>query len=113
VSYDLYFWKSGITDDPDQLADQLADEEADSVPADAAVLAFRAEALRRWPELADMIEPWHKDLGWREPGDLRTDLADRYVILTLPYSWSNVAELPLLARRHGLDCYDPQADELV
>lgn len=112
VSYDYYFWTAGTTADPGQLAEQLAEEEADGVRADPGVLTFRAELLRRWPELADHIEPWHEDLGWREPWG-RTDLADRFVILTLSYSWNDTAELPQLARRHGLDCYDPQVDELV
>ena len=113
MTYDLYFWRSGATDDPADLADQLAEQEADSVPADAAVLAFRADVLRRWPDLADMIEPWHEDLGWREPAELRTDLADRYVILTLPYRWHDIDKLPPLASQHGLDCYDPQLETYV
>lgn len=62
---------------------------------DERVLAFRAELLRRWPDLMDMIAPWHHDLGWRQPWG-RTDLADRFVGLTLPFRWKDTAELPAL-----------------
>lgn len=112
MSYDLYFWKAGTAEDPAQLAEQLADEEAADVPPVEEIVVFRAAILRRWPELADMISPWHSDLGWRQPWG-RTDLGDRFVGLTLPFSWSGVADLPELAKAHGLDCYDPQTDELV
>lgn len=76
------------------------------------MLAFRADLLRRWPELTDRIAPWHHDLGWRQPWG-RTDLADRFVTLTLPFGWKDTAALPALAHDHGLDCYDPEADELL
>jgi hypothetical protein len=112
VSYDLYFWPTGVAVEPGPLADELAEEEADGLAADERVLAFRAELLRRWPELADMIAPWHHDLDWRQPWG-RTDLADRFVTLTLPFRWTDTAVLPVLAHAHGLDCYDPQAEELL
>ncbi|MEV0131011.1 hypothetical protein AB0H83_21430 [Dactylosporangium sp. NPDC050688] len=75
------------------------------------MLAFRAELLRRWPELASMIAPWHQDLDWRPYG--RTDLADRFVVLTLPFGWPATAALPVVAGAFGLDVYDPQPDSLV
>lgn len=113
MSFDLYFWKAGVTQEPGELAEQLAEEEARLAEPDAAVLAFRAELLERWPELADNIEPWHHDLDWRQPWG-RTDLADRYVILTLPFVWSDkLSLLSETAKRHGLDCYDPQIDQLT
>jgi hypothetical protein len=112
VSYDLYFWPTGVAVEPGPLADGLAEEEADGLTADERVLAFRAELLRRWPELMDMIAPWHHDLDWRQSWG-RTDLADRFVALTLPFGWKDTAALPVLAHAHGLDCYDPQADELL
>ncbi|MEU8404699.1 hypothetical protein AB0C19_00675 [Micromonospora sp. NPDC048842] len=83
MSYDLYFWPSGAAEDPRQLADRLADESADGLVPDARVLAFRAEALRRWPDLADMIAPWHDDLGWRQPWG-HPGLADRFVGMAVP-----------------------------
>ena len=104
MSFDLYFWPAGPVGDPVRLAAQLADEEADSLAPNGRVLAFRGELLRRWPELADMIFPWHLDLGWRQPWG-RTDLADRFVGLNLPFSWEHLAELTTLAAEHDLDCY--------
>jgi hypothetical protein len=81
----------------------LAEEEqADELVADQRVVAFRAELLRRWPELADMIAPWHHDLDWRQPWGC-TDLADRFVGLTLPFGWKDIAELPVLAGAYGLE----------
>jgi hypothetical protein len=94
------------------LAERLAEEEADVLGPDSRVLRFRAEILRRWPELADVGFPWHQDLDWRRPWG-RTDPADRFVGLTLPYGWTHIAELPALDRVHGLDCYDPQGDEVL
>ncbi|MEV0793123.1 hypothetical protein [Kribbella sp. NPDC050459] len=55
---------------------------------------------------------WHDDLDWRQPWG-RIDLADRFVGLTLPYSWEATAALPAIAGAYGLDAYDPQADQLV
>ena len=112
VSYDLYFWRSGAASNPRGLAERLADEKAGSLPADQRVLAFRAELLRRWPDLADRIAPWHHDLGSRQPWG-RTDLADRFVGVTLPYGWADTSALPALAGAFGLDSYDPQSDELL
>jgi len=59
-----------------------------------------------WPQLADMVAPWHHDLGRRRPWG-RSDLADRYVMVTLPYRWEQTAALPERAGVYGLDCYDP------
>ncbi|HET6760097.1 MAG TPA: hypothetical protein VFH20_12545 [Propionibacteriaceae bacterium] len=112
MSYDLYFWPSAATRNPRRLADRLADEEADGLVPDRRVLAFRAELLRRWPDLADMIAPWHHDLGWRQPWG-RTDLADRFLGVTLPYGWEGTNALPALAGAYGLDSYDPQSEQLV
>jgi hypothetical protein len=112
VSYDLYFWPSGAAKSPRRLADRLADEKTDGLVPDERVLAFRAELLRRWPDLADMISPWHHDLGWRQP-EGRTDLANRFVGVTLPYGWEGTTALPVLAGAYGLDSYDPQTEQLV
>jgi hypothetical protein len=112
VSFDLYFWLAGAAKDPGRLADRLAEERAGGLRPDERVLAFRAELLRRWPGLADMIAPWHDDLGWRQPSG-RTDLADRYVMIYLPWSWEPVDALPALAGLYGLDCYDPQCGKLI
>jgi hypothetical protein len=111
VTYDLYFWPSGVAEDPGRLADRLADEKADGLASDRRVLAFRTELLRRWPELADMIAPWHHDLDWRQPWG-RADLADRFVVLTLPYNWAGTSALPALAGAYEVDAYDPQSEQL-
>ena len=112
MSYDIYFWPSGAAKNPRRLAYRLADEKVDGLVPDQHVLAFRAELLRRWPDLADMIAPWHHDLGWRQPWG-RTDLADRFVGLTLPHGWEATSALPVLAGAYGLDSYDPQSEQLV
>jgi hypothetical protein len=112
VSYDLYFWPSGAARNPGRLADRLAEENADGLVADERVLAFRAELLRRWPDLADVIAPWHHDLRWRQPSG-RTDLADRFVGVALPYGWQATIALPVVAGAYGLDTYDPQSEQLM
>ncbi|MEU8390329.1 hypothetical protein [Micromonospora sp. NPDC048843] len=96
MSYDLYFWPSGAAEDPRQLADRLADESADGLVPNARVLAFRAEVLRRWPDLADMIAPWHDDLGWRQPWG-HPGLADRFVGMAVPFGWEGISALAVLA----------------
>ncbi|WP_427887996.1 hypothetical protein ACQHIV_33315 [Kribbella sp. GL6] len=112
MSYDLYFWVSGVAEDAQGLADRLADEDADELEPDERILAFRDELLRRWPELADRIAPWHEDLEWRKQWG-RTDLADRFVGLTLAYGWEATSALPALAAAYGIDTYDPQIGRLV
>jgi hypothetical protein len=106
MSWDFYFWKTSIEKDPAAVADQLAEHQADCVAGDDRVLGFRTEVLRRWPDLANRIEPWHTDLGTMPSG--QTDLADRFVILTLRYGWPDQPALVALARDYGLFCYDPQ-----
>ncbi|MFI5490861.1 hypothetical protein [Micromonospora echinaurantiaca] len=112
MSYDLYFWPSGAAKNPRRLAVRLAGEKADGLVPDRRVLAFRAELLRRWPDLADRIAPWHHDLGRRQPWG-RIDLADRFVGVTLPYGWEDTDALAVLAGVYGLDSYDPQSERLV
>ncbi|MFI7547452.1 hypothetical protein [Actinoplanes sp. NPDC049599] len=112
MSYDLYFWPSGAASNPRRLAERLADEEAGDLLLDERVLSFRTELLRRWPDLADRIAPWHHDLGMRQPWS-RTDLADRFVGVTLPYGWADISALPALAGAFGLDSYDPQVEQLL
>ncbi len=112
MSYDLYFWPSRAAKRPGKLAARLADENTRGLVPDERVLAFRADLLRRWPVLADRIAPWHDDLGSRQPWG-RTDLADRFVGLTLPFDWPATNALPVLAHAYRLDCYDPQAGTLA
>ncbi|WP_039905759.1 hypothetical protein [Micromonospora lupini] len=101
-----------MTEAPRRLADRLADEKADGLVPDERVLAFRAELLRRWPDLVDMIAPWHNDLGWRQPWG-EGGLVDRFVGLALPHGWEGMSALPVLAGAYGLDSYDLQSEQLV
>src|SRR5438128_2647597 len=60
VTYDLYFWPAGTAADAESaeaMARRLARERVDGLRADPRVVAFRAAVLRRWPELADRIDP--------------------------------------------------------
>ena len=71
MSWDFYFWKSATEADPATIVDRLADENADDLLPDPAVLAFRDDLLRNWPDLMSRLEPWHTDLEgttpWGEP----------------------------------------------
>lgn len=112
MSYDLYFWPTGAAPGrPHRLANRLAEERPGELVPDPRVLAFRAELLRRWPDLAHRLSPWHDDLVGQQPAG-RTDLADRFAVLTLRYGWHDTELLPVLANLHGLDCYDPQTERL-
>jgi len=64
VSYDLYFWPTGVAVEPGPLADELAEEDADGLAADERVLAFRAELLRRWPELTTISTRQRSPAHW-------------------------------------------------
>jgi len=101
VSFDLYFWPSGATGRPRRLANRLADGNTQGLAPDPRVVAFRAELLRRWPELDGRVAPWDEEL------------ADRYVALHLAFGWPGISALPVLARAHQLDCYDPQVGGLA
>ncbi|MEV0561004.1 hypothetical protein [Dactylosporangium sp. NPDC050588] len=112
MTYDLYFWPAGAAKNARRLADRLAEGRPGRLKPDPRVLRFRAELLRRWPELASRIEPWHTDVDaprWSGP----TDEAHRYVVLTLAFGWPATDALPTLAGAYGLDCYDPQCDALI
>jgi hypothetical protein len=112
VSWDFYFWKTATEEDPAVVVELLAEEDAGCLVGDDRVLAFRSAVLDRWPELVSRVEPWHTDLAMTMPWG-RTDLADRYVILTLAWGWEHQPELVALAREHGLRCYDPQISQFI
>lgn len=57
VSVDLCFWASG-DGDVKELYEDAADGIDHTFAASARVLEFRTELLRRWPDLADKVEPW-------------------------------------------------------
>ncbi|MFC5185045.1 hypothetical protein [Actinomadura harenae] len=111
MSYELYFWKSA-TGEPDEICDQLADEDVEGVTPSPEVERFRSELLGRWPDLADRIAPWAPDLGWRQPWG-REDLAPYFVSLSLAFSaeGSALQNMVTLAREHCLVIHDPQTGE--
>ncbi|MEV4136707.1 hypothetical protein AB0J72_31590 [Dactylosporangium sp. NPDC049742] len=53
MTYDLYFWPAGAAKNARRLADRLAEGRPGRLRPDPRVLRFRAELLRRWPELAE------------------------------------------------------------
>ncbi|MFC5005086.1 hypothetical protein ACFPIJ_45550 [Dactylosporangium cerinum] len=112
MSYDLYFWPTGSARNPGRTADRLAEGRPGRLVPDPRVLAFRAELVRRWPDVVDHLEPWHTDQPWPRPSG-PSDAAHRYVLLTLPFRWPATAALPTLAGAFGMDCYDPQCDTLT
>ena len=109
VTYDLYFWKSA-DGEAGEVCNRLADEDVDGVEASPDTQRFRAELLRRWPDLADKISPWAPDLTWRQPWG-REDLAAYFVSLTLPYNTDQqtLNDVLALAHERGVVVYDPQA----
>jgi hypothetical protein len=108
VAYDLYFWKSA-SGEASEVCDRLADEDVQGVDASPDVLLFRAEVLRRWPDLADSISPWAPDLGWRLPWG-REDLGAYFVSLTFLYGSDpqRLINVVALAHEYSLVVYDPQ-----
>ncbi|WP_327004724.1 hypothetical protein OHA72_58495 [Dactylosporangium sp. NBC_01737] len=112
MSYDLYFWPAGAARNPRRTADRLAEDRPGRLVPDPRVLAFRAELVRRWPDVARYLSPWHTDQDWQR-GTGPSDAAHRYVVLTLPFSWHATTALPVLAGAYGMDCYDPQCDVLT
>jgi hypothetical protein len=112
VTYDLYFWPAGAARNPHRMAERLAEDRPGRLVPDPRVLAFRAELVRRWPDVARYLSPWHTDQDWPR-GTGPSDAAHRYVVLTLPYSWHATPALPVLAGAYGMDCYDPQCDVLT
>ncbi|GIG42413.1 hypothetical protein ACFO1B_33825 [Dactylosporangium siamense] len=112
MSYDLYFWPTGAVRNPGRTAGRLAEGRPGRLAPDPRVLEFRAELVRRWPDVVNYLEPWHTDQPWPRPAG-PADAAHRYVLLTLPYHWPATDALPVLAGAYGMDCYDPQCDQLT
>jgi hypothetical protein len=103
MSIDLVFWKVATEPDPQRIMERFETQEddddlSDLFEADPQVLAFRTEATRRWPVLADMVSPI-------EVGE------DRYAYFYISSSVDPAifAELPALAHQYGLRAYDPQS----
>ena len=97
VSVDLCFWASGDGD-----AGELYEDAADGIDHTFAeserVLEFRTELLRRWPDLADKVEPLEFDPDLDAPSDL-----SRFVLITLHASQGErIHEIAGLALTCGL-----------
>lgn len=119
VSYDLAVWTGPKpatdadalreyvrrTDDLEELDD---DELAPAVPE---IEAFLTETLDRYPPLDDEDDescPWATG---PEPGDVNGDFA--LITMTYPGARAALDGVVEIAHRHGLVCFDPQADALV
>lgn len=104
VSSDFAFWKVGDCD-PGVIFDGLADGDTEVLGPHRDVTGFRDELLKRWPDLADVLEPTEHDL--REvPED-----AAKYVLLTLPVRMLGRLDAIFdLARRYGLSGYSGVAE---
>lgn len=109
MGIDLAFWKTATEPNPRRIMDRFAtqgedDDLSDVFEADPQVLAFRIEATRRWPILADMVSPWRIEDG-----------GDRYAYFYLSSSIDSsiFSDLPALAHTHGLHAYDPQSEAFI
>jgi len=103
VSVDLCFWESG-DGDAEELYEDAAEGIDHTFAASTRVLEFRAELLRRWPDLADSVEPPEFDHELEAPSDL-----SRYVLVTMHASKSDrIPAMIDLALAYGLLGYDPQ-----
>ena len=77
--------------------------------ASTRVLEFRAELLRRWPDLTNSVEPLVYDPELEAPSDL-----SRFVFITMHASRGDrIQEIVELALGCGLSGYDPQASEAI
>ncbi|WIM99586.1 hypothetical protein ACTOB_003245 [Actinoplanes oblitus] len=77
MSSDFAFWKTAVRD-PEDTYDSLSDGYANGLEPHPDVTAFRGELLKRWPDLADVLEPIEQDVI-DDPAD-----GAKYVLLTLP-----------------------------
>ncbi len=71
----------------------IENNDSSALLPDRSVLAFRREALRRWPGLASVIRP---------EAETGSGVASRFVELELPADWPNLPRLDTLADAHGL-----------
>ncbi len=102
MSYDVSFW-SGARAPGSEVLDALEEGEYDVVAPSPALPLLRRELLRRWPELDDVLET--------APEEPDADGTLRCLTLTLPFARLDLLPAVLdVARAHGLEAYDPQAD---
>ncbi|WP_326789452.1 hypothetical protein [Streptomyces sp. NBC_00151] len=117
MSFDLAVWfeservsASRAADTYERLAD--GDFVGAGVVASEAVPAFRRELTGRFPELSATEADGPRPTG--SPWTARLDVSAAHVIM--PMSWDRAdamaPEVVALAGRHGLVCFDPQAEVL-
>ena len=118
MSFDLALWAGPRPVDGaaalatyERLTAWFDDDDYVPDPPTPVITAFLADLLARYPGLG---EPGDQDSPWAagpEPGDTDGD----FVYLTMTYSGARSAYETVvgLAHRHGLVCYDPQAEALV
>lgn len=108
MSVDLCFWESGDGDIED-LYEDAAEGIDHTFVSSKRVIEFRKEFLRRWPDLADSVEPSEFDHDLGMPSDL-----SRYIIVTMHASKGDyIPAMIELALTYGLTGYDPQAETAV
>lgn len=89
----------------------LEDEELDLRPPSPPLAAFLNELLEQFPRLDDNDDPRSPWAVGPEPGDINGDLA--YLNMTFSGADAAVEGVAALARKHGLVCFDPQAERLL
>jgi hypothetical protein len=115
MSYDLAVWR-GPRPANDEAAGaeykRLMDrnEQSDEPPS-AAILAFAADLVARYPELG---QPGDEDSPWAMSG-IADDASGDFIYLTLTYPGARRARtfIAEVVHRHGLVGYDPQIESLI
>jgi hypothetical protein len=121
VSYDLYVWRETTAITATRAAaklneldenNELDEDDVTRFEAHAAVAAFYADLLTRFPALESVPDDTLETLGvW----SVTPEASDRLISMSI--GWRHVAEVAptvrTLAGEHGLICYDPQDDVVV
>lgn len=117
MSYDLAVWEGkrpflgrGASRTFERLMDEQERGEAPR-PASPAIADFVAELLAHWPDLDDDNEdecPW-------AAGPLIQEASGSHIYFAMTWDGAEYAvpTIAQIARRRGLVCYDPQADEVL
>ncbi|SOD81784.1 hypothetical protein [Streptomyces sp. Ag109_G2-15] len=111
MSFDLAFWYSKDPVDAStalEIYRSILDEASDVVAPNSAVGDFLADVVKVFPDLTEENmdnSPWMSPLYY----------SDAYVVASISWSRQQVMAraLTALARKHGLVCYDPQAEAVI
>src|SRR5687767_1440568 len=120
MSYDVAVWAGPRpTSNDTALAEFLSrsawleeEELPPRVPASPPIAAFVAELLRTYPDLDDVAD--HDDSPWavgRLANEAQGDFI--YFAMTYPGARAALGFVAEAAHRHGLVCFDPQAQQLL